>query len=251
MNGIRTLVAGLVFFALWHFGQRLSSRDWLILIGVSVVAHSGYQFFFMQGVNLLPATYNTMIAATSPMWVVLIGAVFFRERLTGLGYLGMAVSLGGIVLLTGGGEGQVSLWGVLFALGATLIWSGYSALTRPLGNRYNLLTWTGLGFVLGMVPYWIFSAPQVARVEFSSVPTMVWLGIVLSALLANCAAFLSWTKAIHTLGSVRIAVFQNLVPVIGVSTSIIFLHEPFAWIDVVAAALVLIGVVVTQRARIV
>jgi drug/metabolite transporter (DMT)-like permease len=249
MNGVRTLIAGIIFLALWRFSQRLGWRDWLLLIAIGIVANSGYQFLFLQGVNLLPATYNTMIAATNPIWAVLIGALFFRERLSVLGYVGMAISLGGIFVLTGDTEGEVPWVGVLFALGATIIWAWYSAITRPLSGRYTLLTWTGLGFVVGLVPYWVFSAPQVAAVEFSSLPPLVWLGIVLSAVMANCMAFLSWTKAIQLLGAVRIAVFQNLVPVIGVSTSVLFLREPFTKLDVVAAALVLVGVLVTQRAK--
>lgn len=249
MNGIRTLVAGVIFLALWRFSQRLGWRDWLLLIGIGLVANSGYQFLFLQGVELLPATYNTMIAATNPVWAVLIGALFFGERLSVMGYVGMAISLGGIFVLTGGGGGEVPWLGVFFALGATVIWAWYSAITRPLSSRYTLLSWTGLGFVVGLMPYWLYSAPQIAAVELGSVPPLVWAGVVLSAVMANCMAFLAWTRAIQLLGAVRIAVFQNLVPVIGVTTSILFLREPFTMLDVAAALLVLVGVVVTQRAK--
>lgn len=248
MNSLRTLIAGVIFLLLWRFKERLSLRDWLIVGGMGMLGNMVYQSFFLEAVPRLSASYNTIISTTGPVWVALISAWWLRERLSWLGYTGLALSFLGVVGLSWGGEGRIELLGVLFSLGAALIWALYTVASRWFGQRYRLLTWTGVGFVLGMLPYWLWHLPE-ADLESSSLSLLVLLGIVASAVFALVLAFLSWVRAVQLLGPVRVAPFQYLTPLVGITAGVLLLGERLAWIDWVAGLVILLGVFITQRAR--
>jgi len=249
MNSLRTLIAGVIFLLLWRFREQLSWRDWLIVGGIGMLGNVAYQALFLEAVPRLSASYNTIVSTTGPIWVALIGAWWLRERLSWLGYGGFALSLSGVVALSWSGEGRLELLGVLFSLGAALIWAVYTVASRVFGQRYRLLTWTGVGFIVGMLPYWLWHFPEVASLESSQLSPLVLLGITASAVFALVLAFLSWMRAVQLLGPVRVAPFLYLTPVVGVTAGVLLLGETLTWIDVLAAVVILLGVFLTQRAK--
>lgn len=248
MNSLRTLIAGVIFLLLWRFRERLSWRDWLIVGGIGMLGNVAYQSLFLEAVPRLSASYNTIVSTTGPVWVALISAWWLRERLSWLGYAGFALSLSGVVALSWGGEGRLELLGVLFSLGAALIWAIYTVASRWFGQRYRLLTWTGVGFIVGMLPYWLWHVPEV-NLESSPLSPLVLLGITASAVFALVLAFLSWVRAVQLLGPVRVAPFQYLTPLVGVTAGVLLLGETLTWIDVLAGVVILLGVFITQRAK--
>jgi drug/metabolite transporter (DMT)-like permease len=255
MNVLRTLIAAVFYVLLWRFRQRLSWRDLLIIGAVGLLGNGMYQQFFLEAVPRIPASLATLTAATSSLWVALLGAVWLGERLSGVGFLGVGLSFVGIVLLTWGGANEFSPAGVVYGLLAALVWALYSLASRPYSGRYHLLSWVGVGYVLGMSPYWLAHAPGLAHVpqlntaNLSAMPLWVWLGIAVSALMANTLAYLAWVRGIQLLGAVRVSVFSNLTPIIGVAGGMIFLGERLSGLVWLAGALTLVGVVITQRSK--
>jgi drug/metabolite transporter (DMT)-like permease len=249
MNSLRTLIAGVIFLLLWRFGERLTWRDWVIVGGIGMLGNLAYQSLFLEAVPRLSASLNTIVSTTGPVWVALISAWWLRERLSWLGYAGFALSLVGVVALSWGGGERVEPLGVLFSLGAALVWAVYTVASRRFAVRYRLLTWTGLGFIVGMFPYWLWHLPEVAQLESNQLSPLVLLGITASAVFALVLAFLSWVRAIQLLGPVRVAPFLYLTPLVGVSAGVLLLGETLAWLDVLAGAVILLGVFITQRAK--
>lgn len=249
MNSLRTLIAGVIFLLLWRFRERLTWRDWVIVGGIGMLGNLAYQSLFLEAVPRLSASLNAIVSATGPVWVALISAWWLRERLSSLGYMGFALSFLGVVALSWGGEGRLELLGVLFSLGAALVWAIYTVASRWFGVHYRLLTWTGLGFIVGMLPYWLWHLPQTLCLESNQLSPLVLLGITASAVFALVLAFLSWVRAIQLLGPVRVAPFLYLTPLVGVSAGVLLLGETLTWVDVLAGVVILLGVFTTQRAR--
>jgi drug/metabolite transporter (DMT)-like permease len=249
MNSLRTLIAGVIFLLLWRFVERLTWRDWVIIGGIGMLGNLAYQSLFLEAVPRLSASLNTIVSTTGPVWVALISAWWLRERLSWLGYMGFALSFVGVVALSWGGGERLELLGVLFSLGAALVWAVYTVASRRFALRYRLLTWTGLGFIVGMFPYWLWHLPEAAQLESNQLSPLVLLGITASAVFALVLAFLSWVRAIQLLGPVRVAPFQYLIPLVGVSAGVLLLGETLAWLDLLAGAVILLGVFITQRAK--
>jgi drug/metabolite transporter (DMT)-like permease len=100
-----------------------------------------------------------------------------------------------------------------------------------------------------MLPYWLWHLPETARLDSDALSPLVLLGITASAVFALVLAFLTWIRAVQLLGPVRVAPFQYLTPLVGVTAGVLLLGETLTWVDLMAGAVILLGVLVTQRAK--
>ena len=251
MNAVRTLVAAAGFLILARgagLGQ-VARRDAVRIVAYGLVGNALFQWLLIEGVLRSPAAVAAVANATNPAWLALVAYLWLGERLGAGGYLGIALAGVGVALLgAGGGRGEVG-FGVFLLVLASLAWAVYSVSAKLMEGRYPLLTWVALGYVGGMVPYWLWELPGMARVDLAAVPAWAWLGTAASGLLANLVAYLAWMRGVQLLGAARAGVWQNLAPVVGALGGYLFLGErlsPLAW---AGGALVLAGVYLTQRSR--
>lgn len=253
MNGLRVLVASVAYAALWGLfsRERLGWRDWGVIAGLGLVGNSLYQWFFLEGVPRLPASYTSIVSSTNPVWVALLSVLWLREPLPRMAYLGLAISLAGVMILSGEtlGQGGAQWLGIVFVLLSAVSWAVYTVGARRFAGGYRLLTWTGGSFVVGMIPYWLLHTPDMLRLTHAAVPVWVWGLLVASGLLANTLAFLTWMQGVRQLGPVRVAVFSNLTPVVGVLAGVIFLGERLPVQALLGGLLTLVGIVIAQRAQ--
>lgn len=87
------------------------------------------------------------------------------------------------------------------------------------------------------------------RLASAAVPVWVWVLLIASGLLANTLAFLTWMHGVRQLGPVRVAVFSNLTPVVGVLAGVVFLGERLPLQALLGGLLTLWGVLIAQRAQ--
>ncbi len=252
MNTLRTLVAALGFGLLFFRGPRVRIpwRDALRILLYGLIGNGIFQWLLMEGVLRTPAGIAAVANATNPVWLALLGYLFLRERLAPLGYVGIGLAAFGVILLGGGGGGGEVGLGVFLLVLASLAWAVYSLSARTVGARYPLLVWVSLGYVAGMAPYWLLNLPAVLALPFGQLPAWVWLGTATSGLFANVVAYLAWMRAVQLLGPSRAGVWQNLAPVIGALGGYLFLGERLSAPAFLGGALVLLGVTLTQRARV-
>jgi len=252
MNTLRTLVAAAGFALLLTRERRvrIAPADALAILAFGVLGNGIFQWLLMEGVLRTPAAIAAVANATNPAWLALLGYLILRERLAPMGYLGIALAAFGVALLGGGGgRGEVGV-GVGMLVLASLAWAVYSISARTVGSRYPLFVWVGLGYVGGMVPYWLFGLPQVLALPFFELPRWVWWGTAASGIFANVVAYLAWMRAVQLLGPGKAGVWQNLAPVLGALGGYVFLGERLSPLALFGGALVLLGVALTQRARV-
>ena len=92
--------------------------------------------FNLFGLQTTPATDAAIYNLTTPLFVLILGRVWFGERLTLPRVLGIAVAfLGAAVLVTGGsiGLGGGDLQGALYILLSAMLWAGYTLALRRAG----------------------------------------------------------------------------------------------------------------------
>lgn len=95
----------------------------------------GYHAFYFAALRLAPPAEAGLIAYLWPLLIVLFSGLLPGERLRGGHYLGAVVSFAGAALiLSGGAFGDGAPLGYLFAALCALTWSGYSVLSRRLGD---------------------------------------------------------------------------------------------------------------------
>ncbi|HKM42462.1 MAG TPA: DMT family transporter [Limnochordia bacterium] len=251
--GSRFLVAALFLRAL-KFARlikvEITAGKVKSLLFVALLQPILYFIFETVGVDRTSASESGILIALIPVAVAIFAARMLKERLTVWQWSSILLSVCGVVLLTlprwGGGSGQIA--GVLALLGAVLAGALYqifskkaSSTSSPVEVTYMMM-WVGAIF-FNAIGIWQFArAGELARYLAAMMSVDTLIAILYLGILSSVAAFLCMNYALSHLTPSKCAVFINLTPVISVLAGVFFRGESFAPVQLLGAAVVLLGV---------
>ena len=263
LNFLRWLLAAALLMPL---GWRVLARPgdirarWphLLLLGLlGIGTYNAMQYLAL--VTTTPINV-TLIAASSPVWMLVVGALAFGERPQRRQLAGAALSLAGVLLVIARGDlralARIELVvGDLYVLVAVLAWAFYSwMLARPPASMRPPArpAWTWAEFLFVQMLFGLLGAGAAAGVEaLVGVPPIAWSGWVVAALFyiavgPSIIAYRCWGLGIATGGPALAAFFANLTPVFAALLSAALLGEPPHWFHALAFALIVAGIVVSS-----
>lgn len=260
LNFFRWGIAALILlpFASWIF--RRDSELWthwrrfalLGLLGVGL--YNSLQYLALKTSSPINVT---LVAASMPVWMMLIGAMFFGTRISVKQSLGAVLSIAGVLLVLSRGELQQLLAlrlvpGDLLMILAAIIWSFYSWLLTlakdPAQIRANWSAFLLAQVAFGAVWSGAFSAAEWTFAD----PHIVW-GWPLIAALAFVAigpaiiALRCWGLGVQRVGPTIAGFFSNLTPLFAGLMSTAFLAETPRLYHALAFLLIVGGIVVSAR----
>ena len=264
LNAARWLIALLLLLPLgWRAlrdTRQIASR-WrhFALLGLlGVGSYNALQYLALQTSTPLNVT---LIASSAPVWMLLIGLLFYGER-PGLRQIGSALlALAGALLVIARGSVDALLRvhlvpGDLLMLLAVMLWSGYSwMLARPPAHFRGAArpTWNWAEFLLVQVLFGAAWATLGAGVETSvSNARIAWTPLVIAAMLyvavgPSLIAYRAWAVGIAAVGPTVAAFFGNLTPLFAAVLSAALLGEAPRWYHALAFALIAAGIVLSAR----
>jgi len=199
----------------------------------------------------------TLVASSMPVWMLLVGRLFFGVRVRGRQVGGAALSIAGVLLVLSHGSWEALLAmrlvpGDVYMILATIAWSFYSwMLTQPKDPPSVRADWAA--FLLAQVVYGVLWSGAFAGVEWrDSTRHIDWSWPVLAALLYVAVgpaviAFRCWGAGVQRAGPSVGAFFVNLTPLFTALLSLVFLGEPPHAYHVAAFALIVGGIVYSAR----
>jgi drug/metabolite transporter (DMT)-like permease len=252
--GVRMAVAALTMALIYKASGgsfRITGREALHFFGLGVLGTTGYQLFFIHGIDLTTAGNSALIQAAVPVIVAAECHWLTKDRLRPVAWLGVLLSFLGLYLVVRGGPGGLdfraeSFRGDLLVLGAVACWGTYTALARPALLRHPPDKVSAFSILLGVVPLLVISWPEFAAQEWGRVPWTAWLIVAYSGVFSICVAYLLWGRAVRRVGSARTAVYSNLVPVIVLVLAAIILGEAVTWLQVGGAVVIFVGIALTR-----
>ncbi|MDB5080547.1 MAG: hypothetical protein JWP00_2471 [Chloroflexi bacterium] len=252
------ILVPLVFFL--RKGFHIPRRDWPKVMFAGFLGFVVIQLGQNWGLSLSPASDISVLAATEPVSIALLAAYVLGEKPTALFWLGLALSMVGVLVVIGvnpvslfvpasGGpvDNPTRLYGDLLFLLGTLGWAGYNVMSRNLTQRIDGLEFTGgavMAGVLGLLPFSLLEiafAPQPIR--FTGV---AWVGILYAALLVTVFGFLALSWSLKRVTAARVAMLFYLQPLSGVIIAWLG-GEQLTWNFGVGAVMILAGVYVAER----
>ena len=229
---------------------RLTARDGLELLGLGLVGHFLYQYFFIGGLALTTVANSSLMLAATPVVIALISAVFGHERIGARHWSGAALSLLGIYIVVGRGVelGGRGLTGDLMMVAAVLCWALYTLGSRRLISRHSPVGVTGLSMAIGTLVYVPVMWSHVRGVAWDGLTWRTWLSIVYSSIFALGVSYTIWYAGVRQIGSARTSVYSNVIPIVAMATAVLFLGEPLRLTNLLGATAVLVGVALTRTA---
>ncbi|MPZ16876.1 MAG: EamA family transporter [Luteitalea sp.] len=254
-NLLRLALASLVFLVMiWlHPRPRGGSRSFSLqdvglLVLLAVVGQFLYQTLFIEGLARTSAANASLILATTPVAVTLTSAALGHERVGWLHWLGTALSVAGVWLVVGHGDGGAgaSLAGDLLMIAATLCWTVYTVAARPLLARHPPVVVTGYSMAMGTVLYLVHRSTVLVATPWHEIGDMTWIAVIFSSVLALNFSYTVWYTAVQRLGAPRTSIYANMVPIAALVVAGLWLGEPIGWLKLTGAGLVIGGVAFTR-----
>ncbi|WP_207263103.1 DMT family transporter [Pseudomonas sp. GW101-3H06] len=224
----------------WDFKGKLKT---VMLLGV---INSGIPAtLYSVAAQVLPAGYSAIFNATTPLMGVLIGGLFFHERLTGAKLGGVFLGLFGVGVLTRAGPvafDMALLLGAIACLLATTCYGFAGFLARrwldQAGGLDSRLSALGsmLGatlFVLPLFGYSVISQPPVSWGGWN-----VWLSLLGLGLVCTAFAYIIYFRLLSSVGPVKSMTTTFLIPPFGVLWGALFLDEPLSMAHIYGGVLI-------------
>jgi drug/metabolite transporter (DMT)-like permease len=274
MAGVRFLVAGGVVLA-WEAGQawRLrgdptvpeaerpylpTRREWRDSAIVGGLLLFGGMGMVALGEKTVPAGIAAILIALLPVWVAVLGRVFFGERLPVAAFVGIVVGLAGVILLVGpfGAAGEMTFdpFGILVLLLSPLCWGSgslYSSHRAVLPRRP--LTATGVQMICGGLLLVVGSVVvgELASFDVATVSARSWLGLAYLTTIGSLVGFTTYVWLLRVAPLPKIATYAYVNPVVAFVLAGILLGEAIEPRTVVAGAVIVFAValIVTARSR--
>jgi drug/metabolite transporter (DMT)-like permease len=240
--------AAILAVVAWRIGESLRLPAG---IGRRLAVASFLNVFAWMGFTTLSLTWLTagqgaLLVYTMPIWAMLF-AWPMRGRRPGVrDVIGLVLSVAGIATLFGGGValGVDRLPGVLFALGAAILFALGTIVVKPLPlPPFAAVTWQ---LVLGCVPMVVLGV----ALEHPRIDALSMLGGVLMTYMTIVpmgVCYLTWFAALRRLPGETASMVTLLTPVIGVIAAAIALGEPLGVRQIAALALVVGGLAFVLR----
>jgi drug/metabolite transporter (DMT)-like permease len=239
----RVVIAGiaLLIFA-WISKAKLEWRErwrWYAIVGVM---NSAIPFALIAFAEVrLTASLASILNASTPLFAALLAAAFFRDPLTRVKLLGLALGFGGVIVLVGWSPlepGLMTWLSVLATLGASFFYGlasnvakarlkGAPALGPAVGSQ--------VASSLVLLPFVPWNPPHAA-------PDLTVVLCVLGlALLCTAFAYILYFRLILDLGATKASTVTFIVPIFGVLWGALFLGEPVGPEKLIACAIILAG----------
>lgn len=250
--------------ALTHRGAGQEKIDWLRfdlrgkrlapLITMGLVQPVGYFLCESYGISLTNATFSGVMIALIPIVAILGGAAVLHEipRRSQIAF--SLLSIAGVILMTmqQRADGQIQLLGVVLLFGAVLAGACFNVQSRKISTEYSVMERTEVMMGMAAICFTVLGlregmADPAALVEPLRHP-MFLVAMLYLGLCSSIIAFLSLNYANNDLPVAKATAFENLTTVISLIAGVIFLHEPFSLLSLVASVMIVAGIWGTQRA---
>ncbi len=227
---------------------KIKPKDIWIFAGLGVASIVFFNYCYFSAVSVMSLSAAAVLLYTSPIFVMIMSALFFKEKLTRRKIVSVLVSFAGIVFVTGvtGSGTRVSAEGILLGIGSAFGYALYSIFTRAAINRgYSSLTITMWAFLFAAA-FSVFSADLEACTEmFRISPVMIPYTLAFS-LIASVLPYILYSEGLKAAENGKAAVIASIEPVTATLYGIIFYKEIPSLFTVLGIVLVLAGIVISS-----
>lgn len=235
--------AAALFFPVRKIGfPQIQKGHFKYFLGIGVLGYTVSIGLQLIGTKMMDASLASLISSMNPVAMIVMAAVFLREKLTVQKAASLIVSISGVYVILGGGRGSVRASGAAALIGAVLLWSAASILIRKISGDYDPVLTAFYGMLIAI----LFTLPaSLAELHDNpctfTVPgvlSLIYLGVVCTAL-----AHTLWNKSLSMLDAGTCSMFFPLQPLTSAVMGILFLGEKITANYMAGAVLISAGIV--------
>ena len=225
---------------------KIQLRDVGLFLGMGLLSLLLFTVCYFTTINLASLSVAAILLYTSPIWVMLMSAICFREKITRRKLLCAAMAFGGCVLVSGIGSASslspmVIVTGLMSAVGYGL----YSIFGTFALRKYQPLTVTTYAFLFGAAGAVVLCKPNEIITVISSAPNPAGLVLLLmlTAFVTAVLPYLLYTVGLNHMRASAAAIMASIEPVVATAAGALVFGEALTLSAFTGIALVLCAIV--------
>lgn len=228
---------------------RIKMKDSWCFVGTGVFSIVFFSYCYFRNVQVSSVALSSILMYTSPVWVTLLSAVCFREKIKSHKVAALLLAVLGCGLVSGitGGLGAVSLQGILLGLGSGIGYGLYSIFGRYALNKgyapMTVSTYTFAFACVGVLPF--VNLPEI--VAMLNADPVLWLWAAAMALFCTCMSFTLYTIGLAHMDPSKAAVLATLEPIVTTFVGILVYKEPVTAAMAIGIVLVLVSSILISK----
>lgn len=242
------LAFALIIFITDRSKFRIQPRDLLLIMTVGLINGVMFNFLYYYTIIHSRASIAVVLLYTSPVFVMILARIFFREKLTGYKIAALGLTVAGCVLVTGVvGEGYTPppvailtgvLTGLAFALNNILTSAAVKKNPPKTVTLYTLI----FSFIF-LIP---FSGGTSLLAACRTNPMIPLVALLMSLVTCVMAQYF-FSMGLNLIESGRAAIYGAAEPVVGTLVGIILFHEESNFLKILGIIMVITAILLIGR----
>ena len=253
---LRVLGAAILFWLLSLFTpkQKIDSKDYITFFLASIFGIALNMLTFFKGLEFTTPIHASVIMTVVPIVVLVLSALFLKERITGLKITGIILGFSGAIVLSV--YGKAALIGDNILLGNFLVfinavsYSIYLIIIKKITSKYHPFTFIKWLFLFGLILVSPFGYNEFSQVDWSSFTPYILFSVIFVVVGATFITYLLNPLALRHLKASTVSTFLYIQPVIASIFALLMGSDTMNTVKLVAATLIFSGVyLVTKRPK--
>ena len=245
-----------VYLVVRRISAPLDSSEWRRLLIMGAVGAGTSMLFFTMALNLMPATYVSLIQMTGPPLTALLAWIMFREVLGWSRAAGTAMAFFGAAVLVSGGQiadSQPGLFlGTAFLIASQFAWALYTLLGKPLLARRSPLLVMSTAHVCALLSLWPLSIPIggwdfIGHIQEWS--TNIWLSLFYLAIVNTGLSQVMYLYALRDVSTAQAVSYTYLQPPMTALMAMAVLGEEVTPLTLACGVVIIFGLWLVNRPR--
>ncbi|MCH7774466.1 MAG: DMT family transporter [Bacteroidetes bacterium] len=230
------------------FSINLKSHGFIFILALIAVFHLMIQ---VTGLKYTTASNTGWIIGTAPIFMVILAAIFFREKIGLLKISGIIIAMFGLLLLIGKGNitnvDLIKNKGDLLVLASAFTWGVYSMVNKKISLSYSpMMTILYLFIMMAVIiiPFNLNAASVNSVVHLS---LNGWISILFLGLFCSGIAYVIWAYSLRDLESAKVGAFLYFEPLVTVLAAWVLLSESITLLMILSGVIITLGVVLVNK----
>jgi drug/metabolite transporter (DMT)-like permease len=251
---LRFVVAGILslpLFIWWYVKKRPSMKKLSLYTVMELAGNVIPLLILYEGLDRTSALDASLIGATGPVFVVLGGIIFLKERQEKREWQGLALSLLGSLIIVAEplilgthADTASSTFGNMLILSYNIVWAIYAVLAKKIYKTqpplyFGAITYLGSALVYAFMMGLPAAAVALSHLAIPSVAVAVFYMATLGSVIAN----ICYLYAASKIEVSEANLFSYLNGVVAIPASFLLLGEKPSWLTILAVLIIAYGVI--------
>lgn len=226
---------------------KIQLRDLWMFFGTGVISLTFFSLCYFTTIIECGVSIAVVLLYTSPIFILLLSLVLFKERLTFVKVIALILTFGGCVFVSGvSGQTTVSARGIFVGLLSGLGYGLYSIFSRYALKKYSSFTVTFYTFVfsgLSLLPFCHIN--ELSGILDGRI-SLLLIGI---SILCTVLPYVFYTYGLSGLETGVAAIFVTVEPLVGTLIGFILFREEISIAKIAGIVLIFTAVILLGREK--